>query len=105
MLGGWTSSERSAEARCARASSCRAATETGVLRVLREPWWRDERVRSEWARASWAANRFQHARVARVLEQATDERGAPVIVRAWAKGESLEAAVSAARSIRRARCA
>lgn len=65
-------------------------TESAVLRVLRDPWARDEKARNEWARASWAANRFQHARVTKILEQLTDDRGAPVIVRAWAKGESLE---------------
>lgn len=93
MLGGWTVERALGGGPVCESFLVSRGAETGVLRVLREPWWRDERVRTEWARASWAANRFQHSRVTRVLEQATDERGAPVIVRAWAKGESLEAAV------------
>jgi serine/threonine-protein kinase len=67
--------------------------EIAVVRVLREPWASDGAARTEWARASWAANHFQHGRVARVVEQAEDERGAPIVVRAWAMGASLEEAV------------
>jgi serine/threonine-protein kinase len=67
-----------------------------VVRVLRGELAQDVKACTEWLRASWAANRFHHARVVKVLEQGlmpgTD--GAPVLVRAWANGESLEETVS-----------
>lgn len=70
--------------------------ERAVVRVLRADLAQDAKSRGEWLRASWAANRFHHARVVKVLEQGQmpGEGGAPVLVRAWAKGESLEEAVS-----------
>jgi serine/threonine-protein kinase len=68
-------------------------TDRAVVRVLREPFAGDADARAEWLRASWAANRFHHARVVKVLDQGSDERGAPVLVRAWARGNALHDAV------------
>ncbi len=64
--------------------------ERAVVRVLREQFAGDGQARTEWLRASWAANRFHHARVVKVIDQGVDANGAPVIVRAWAKGATLE---------------
>ena len=64
--------------------------ERAVLRVLREQFAADARARAEWLRASWAANRFHHARVVKVIDQGVDARGAPFVVRTWARGETLE---------------
>ncbi|HEX8793422.1 MAG TPA: protein kinase [Polyangiaceae bacterium] len=70
--------------------------ERAVVRVLNAELARDAKARTEWLRANWAANRFHHARVVKVLEQGQEPGpdGAPVIVRAWAEGESLEEAVT-----------
>ncbi len=69
--------------------------ERAVVRVLSAELAVDAKARTEWLRASWAANRFHHARVMKVLEQGQvpGADGAPVVVRAWAEGESLEEAV------------
>jgi serine/threonine-protein kinase len=56
---------------------------------LRAPFALDEQFGADWLRACWKANRFQHSRVARVIEQGRDPHGAPVIVRAWAGRETL----------------
>jgi hypothetical protein len=74
------------------------ASALAVVRVLRERFAADEHASAEWVRASWSANRFQHARVVGVIEQGVIERGAgergvPVIVRGWAPGESLDQAI------------
>lgn len=69
----------------------------GVVRVLREPFAHDPDARAEWLRASWAANRFEHARVVKVLEEGVDEKGAPVVVRRWIDGQSLAQAVARGR--------
>ncbi len=66
------------------------APEEAVVRVLREPFASDPRTRAEWLGASWAANRFSHARVPKVLQDGADGRGAPVVVRRWAKGMPLD---------------
>lgn len=66
----------------------------GVVRILREPFASEPDVRSEWLRASWAANRFEHARVAKILEEGVDETGAPVVVRRWIAGEDLARVVA-----------
>ena len=65
-----------------------------VVRILREPFAGDPEARSEWLRASWAANRFEHARVAKILEEGVDEAGAPFVVRRWIGGEDLEQAAT-----------
>jgi serine/threonine-protein kinase len=67
--------------------------ERAVVRVLSDAFVADDRARAQWLRASWAANRFHHARVVKVLEQGVDERGVPVLVRGWARGETLEETV------------
>jgi len=66
-----------------------------VVRVLRGDLAQDAKACTEWLRASWAANRFHHARVVKVLEQGLmpGSDGAPVLVRAWANGASLEETV------------
>jgi serine/threonine protein kinase len=61
-----------------------------VVRVLRDPFANDPRARAEWLGASWAANRFSHACVPRVMQDGADGRGAPVVIRAWASGQSLD---------------
>lgn len=73
----------------------RRGDERVVVRVLRPDLARDPKACAEWLRASWAANRFHHTRVVKVLEQGQvpGPDGAPVVVRAWAAGESLEEAV------------
>jgi serine/threonine protein kinase len=64
-----------------------------VVRVLREPFASDPQARAEWLGASWAPNRFAHARVPRVVEEGDDERGAPLVVRRLAHGRPLDAIV------------
>ena len=64
-----------------------------VVRVLREPFVGNAKARAEWVRASWAANRFHHRRVVRVIDQGFDPWGAPVVVRGWANGETIEEAL------------
>jgi serine/threonine-protein kinase len=67
--------------------------EQAIVRVLRAPFSEAPLARAEWVRASWAANRFCHGRVLPVVQEGVDDRGAPVIVRRWAKGDSLDAVV------------
>jgi serine/threonine-protein kinase len=66
------------------------AGQRAVLRMLREPFATDRRAREQWLRASWAPNRFHHARIIRVIELGSDADGAPVLAREWAEGKSLE---------------
>jgi serine/threonine-protein kinase len=70
--------------------------ERAVVRILREDLAHDVKASAEWLRASWAANRFHHARVVKVLEQGLTpgSDGGPVLVRAWANGVSLAETVS-----------
>jgi serine/threonine protein kinase len=86
---GWTIEGALGQGPVCRSWLAVRGSERAVVRVLREPLAADERVRTEWLRASWAANRFYHARVVKVIEQGADEQGAPVIVRGWAKGITL----------------
>jgi Protein kinase domain len=65
--------------------------------VLQKPFAEDAQTCADWLRACWTANRFQHALVARVLEQGTDGDGAPVVVRAFAPGETLAGAIERSR--------
>jgi serine/threonine-protein kinase len=67
--------------------------ERAVARVLLRPFADDAQTCADWLRACWTANRFQHALVARVLEQGTDGDGTPVVVRAFALGETLAGAI------------
>jgi serine/threonine protein kinase len=89
-LCGWTV-ERSLGAGplCESYLVTRTGEETAVARVLRAPYALDEQSGADWLRACWTANRFHHPRVARVIEQGKDPHGAPIIVRAWASGETL----------------
>jgi serine/threonine protein kinase len=64
-----------------------------VLRVLGPAFAADADARAEWVRASWAANRFHHTRVVKVLDQGADARGAPVIIRSFAQGQPLVEAI------------
>jgi len=61
-----------------------------VVRRLRAPYADDPAARVEWLRASWSANRFHHARIVKVVEQAIDRDGTPVVIRAYSRGEPLE---------------
>ena len=90
---GWT-----IERPMGRGSVCQSwlasrGSEKAVVRVLEERFAADAQARVEWERANWAANRFHHPRVVKVIDQGVDSCGSPVIVRAWAKGESLEEAI------------
>jgi serine/threonine protein kinase len=67
--------------------------EVGVVRVLAEPYASDPVARAQWLRASWAANRFHHPRVVKLVGQNTDPGGPPAVVRGWAKGEALHEVV------------
>jgi serine/threonine protein kinase len=71
--------------------------ETAVARLLLKPFAEDAQTCADWLRASWTSNRFQHAHVMRVLEQGTDGNGAPVVVRAFAAGETLADAATRSR--------
>jgi serine/threonine-protein kinase len=61
-----------------------------VVRILRPPFAQDAFASAAWRSAGWAPNRFHHARVPRMLEEGTDEHGAPALVRRWATGQSLD---------------
>ena len=50
--------------------------------------------RAEWLGASWAANRFSHARVPRVMQDGVDGAGVPIVIRRWANGASLDEIVA-----------
>jgi serine/threonine protein kinase len=63
---------------------------TAVVRFLASTWAEDDALRTDWLRANWAANRFHHGRVVKVLEQGTDEQGVPFVLRGYVKGETLE---------------
>ncbi|MGA7118752.1 MAG: protein kinase [Polyangiaceae bacterium] len=86
---GWTIERPLGRGRVCQSWLASRGTEKAVVRVLREQFAADAQARAEWERANWAANRFHHARVVKVIDQGVDSRGSPVIVRAWAKGESL----------------
>jgi serine/threonine-protein kinase len=77
---------------CASFLGARGA-QRAVLRVLGPAFAADPDARAEWLRASWAANRFHHSRVVKVLDQGVDARGAPVIVRGFAQGQPLGEAI------------
>jgi serine/threonine protein kinase len=68
----------------------KAGAPDAVVRILREPFASDPITRAEWLGASWAANRFAHARVPRVIQDGADVRGAPIVIRLWASGRSLD---------------
>lgn len=68
----------------------KAGAPGAVVRILREPFASDPIARAEWLCASWAANRFTHAGVTRVIQGGTDARGAPAVIRPWASGRSLD---------------
>jgi serine/threonine protein kinase len=58
--------------------------------VLRPPFAFDAQARAEWLGASWAANRFYHARISQILKDGADELGCPAVVRRWAEGRPLD---------------
>ncbi len=65
------------------------ATEHAVVRLMIGTPGNDERARSLFLRASYAANRFDHSRVVHVKEDGTDEDGTPFVVRPWIDAEPL----------------
>jgi eukaryotic-like serine/threonine-protein kinase len=71
--------------------------ERAVARLLQRPFAQDAQTCADWLRACWTANRFQHALVTRVLEQGTDGDGTPVVVRAFAPGETLAGTIERSR--------
>jgi serine/threonine protein kinase len=92
-LGGWTLERALGGGSVCESWLGRRAGDHAVVRVLRAEVAADERSRAQWLRASWSANRFHHARTVKIIEQSTDPRGSPVIVRHFAKGETLAQAV------------
>jgi serine/threonine-protein kinase len=92
---GWVLQERLREGPVSESWLALREERSAVVRVLRAPFAQDTAASAAWRSASWAANRFLHARVARVLDEGTDDGGAPVVVRRWAKGRSLEDVVRA----------
>jgi serine/threonine-protein kinase len=61
----------------------------GVLRLLLGPLGKNERARSLFVRAAYAASRFQHPRVLSVIGDGVDDEGAPFVVRPWSDGKPL----------------
>ncbi len=55
----------------------------GVLRLLLGTLAKNERAKSQFVRAAYAASRFQHPRVLAVIADGTDDEGEPFIVRPW----------------------
>jgi serine/threonine protein kinase len=93
-LCGWTLEKPFARGPVCESWLASRGGERAVVRVLSDRFAAHPRARTEWLRASWAASQFHHPRVVRVIEQGADERDAPVVVRGWAQGETLEEARS-----------
>jgi serine/threonine protein kinase len=70
------------------------AAERAVVRLMIGNVAKHERARSLFLRGSYAANRFNHARVLPVMEDGTDADGTPFVVRPWADAEPLEDVVA-----------
>jgi serine/threonine-protein kinase len=66
----------------------------GVVRVVIGSLAKNERARSQFIRAAYAASRFQHPRVIAVSGDGTDDTGAPFVVRPWADAEPLAVLVT-----------
>ena len=91
VICGWTLERALGGGRvCESWLATKAGAPDAVVRVLRDPFASDPLARAEWLGASWASNRFTHARVPRLLQDGADGRGAPVVVRRWANGEPLD---------------
>ncbi len=91
VICGWTLERALGAGRvCESWLATKAGAPDAVVRVLRDPFASDPLARAEWLGASWASNRFTHARVPRLLQDGADDRGAPVVVRRWANGEPLD---------------
>lgn len=65
-------------------------TSRGVVRLMIGSLAANERARSQFVRAAYAASRFQHARVLAVTADGTDDNGAPFVVRPWADAVPLK---------------
>jgi serine/threonine-protein kinase len=61
----------------------------GVVRVVLGSLARNERAKSQFIRAAYAASRFQHPRVIAVSADGADDSGAPFVVRPWVDAEPL----------------
>jgi serine/threonine-protein kinase len=68
----------------------REGSKSAVVRILREPFASHAETRAEWVGASWAPNRFSHARVLKVMQDGADDHGLPVVIRGWARGTPLD---------------
>jgi serine/threonine protein kinase len=91
VLCGWTLERRlGVGAVCESWLAGKAGAPDSVVRILRDPFASDPLSRAEWLGASWAANRFSHARVPRVMQDGDDGLGAPVVIRRWANGTALD---------------
>ena len=65
------------------------AKERVVIKVMIGNIASHERAKSLFLRAAYAANRFEHARVLPILEDGTDEKGTPFVVRPWTDARPL----------------
>jgi len=68
----------------------------GVLRLLLGTLGKNERAKSQFVRAAYAASRFQHPRVLAVIADGTDDDGEPFVVRPWADAQTASDLVTAA---------
>ena len=67
----------------------------GVLRVLLGTLGKNERAKSQFVRAAYAASRFQHPRVVAVIADGTDDEGEPFVVRPWIDARTISELVAA----------
>jgi serine/threonine-protein kinase len=70
------------------------AKERAVVKLMIDTVAKSERAKGIFIRASYAANRFTHARVLPILEDGVDGEGAAYVVRPWVDAEPLEDAVA-----------
>jgi serine/threonine protein kinase len=68
----------------------------GVLRLLLGALGKNERAKSQFVRAAYAASRFQHPRVLSVIADGTSDDGEPFVVRPWADAQPAADVVAAA---------
>ncbi len=95
VLCGWTLERRLGTGPvCESWLAGKVGAPDSVVRILRDPFASDPSSRAEWLGASWAANRFSHARVPRVMQDGVDGAGVPIVIRRWANGASLDEIVA-----------
>lgn len=90
VVGGWTIERLLGSGPVCDSWLAVRGEQRAVVRRPRAPYADDRAARVEWLRASWSANRFHHARIVKVIEQAVDGDGVPVVIRGFSRGEPLE---------------